>query len=102
MDWQTLRTPDFDYTLFFQAVITGAEGDEVVGQLDLQPIAGTRPATTWQPGEILTDTLTLDLPVLSQGEALRFYLGYYDWRTGERLPVEVGLPRDDKVVLYGE
>ncbi|MBP7964297.1 MAG: hypothetical protein KA003_20105 [Caldilineaceae bacterium] len=103
LSWQTLRTPDFDYTLFFQAVITDADGgDAVVGQIDLQPVAGTRPATTWQPGEILTDTLTLDLPVLGQGETLRFYYGYYDWRTGARLPVETGLRRDDKVVLYGE
>ncbi len=103
LSWQTLRTPDFDYNLFFQAVITDADsGDAVVGQIDLQPVAGTRPATTWQPGEILTDTLTLDLPVLGQGETLRFYYGYYDWRTGARLPVETGLRRDDKVVLYGE
>ncbi len=103
LSWQTLRTPDFDYSLFFQAVVTGAEGDEALGQLDLQPVAGARPATTWQPGEILTDTLTLDLPVLSpsQRENLRFYYGYYDWRTGARLPAVIGLRQDDKVVLRG-
>jgi len=103
--WQTLRTPDFDYNLFFQAVTTGADGgDAVLGQLDLQPIGGTRPATSWLPGEILTDTLTLDLPVLStaQRESLRFYYGYYDWRTGDRLPATVGVLREDKVVLRGD
>jgi len=105
LSWQTLRTPDFDYSLFFQAVSPGPDGsDTVLGQLDLQPVAGLRPASTWQPGEILTDTLSLALPALTpaQAEGLRFYYGYYDWRTGDRPTAVVGLVRDDKVVLRGK
>ncbi len=112
--WQPLRPLPFDYNVFFQALAqtdgatggpTGnaAEGAEaVVAQLDAQPLDGARPATTWTPGEVLTDTYRLDLPpsLSSQdGAPLRYVFGYYDWRDGSRLPVDGGI--SDKVVLYG-
>jgi hypothetical protein len=111
--WQTLHPLDFDYNVFFQAVASGQEQNDnpgavrVVAQLDTQPKGGERPTTSWQPGEILTDTYRLELPTaptvtVSAGE-LEYYFGYYDWRTGERLPVRDPLAGliNDKVVLYG-
>jgi hypothetical protein len=107
--WQTAQPLPFDYNVFFQALTDTPEGVEVVAQLDEQPLQGERPATTWIPGEIFTDTYTLDLSanstVAGGGQAasetgLRYYFGYYDWRDGSRLPVDGGI--DDKLILHGE
>lgn len=99
--WQPVQPIDFDYNLFFQALRPGASGAdyEVVAQLDQQPFS-LRPATTWQPGEILTSTYTLALPVDPASASLRYYFGYYNWQDGTRLPVNRG--PDDKVVLFGQ
>jgi hypothetical protein len=101
--WQVLRPLDFDYQVFFQAVQpTAAGGETVITQLDVQPLQGERAATTWQPGEILTEQyqLAVDRAALEADEPLRYLFGYYDWRDGARLPVDGG--RDDKLILYGE
>jgi hypothetical protein len=100
--WQPLQPLAFDYNVFFQALELdpGGEGYTVVAQLDVQPQGGGRPATTWQAGEILTDTYRLSLPVDPVQVPLRYYFGYYDWRDGSRLPVDGGI--EDKVVLYGQ
>ena len=103
--WQVLRPLPFDYNVFFQALTEGDQGDlQTVAQVDVQPRDGLRPATTWQAGEILTDTYRLDLsavmPTLGPDQpGLTYYFGYYDWRDGTRLPVDGG--RDDKVTFYG-
>jgi len=99
--WQSLQPIDFDYNLFFQALRPTANSGEyeVVAQLDQQPLAD-RPATTWQPGEILTSTYTLSLPIDPASANLRYYFGYYNWQDGTRLPVNGG--PDDKAVLFGE
>jgi hypothetical protein len=95
----------FDYNVFFQALAEDAQGGlQPVAQLDVQPQEGLRPATTWQAGEILTDTYRLDLAAVAPaidvgGPALTYHFGYYDWRDGARLPVDGG--RDDKVTFYG-
>ncbi|MBX3054325.1 MAG: hypothetical protein KF753_22825 [Caldilineaceae bacterium] len=100
--WQPVQQPiDFNYNLFFQALRLAANGTdyEVVAQMDQQPLS-QRPATSWQPGEVLTATYTLSLPVDPARINLRYYFGYYNWQDGTRLPVNGG--PDDKVVLFGE
>jgi hypothetical protein len=94
--WQPLRPLDFDYNVFFQALVV----DDIVAQLDAQPLGEARPATSWQPGEVLTANYTLDRVAASRDMPLTYYFGYYDWRDGRRLPVDGG--RDDKLVLHGE
>src|SRR5690606_27122860 len=59
--WQVLQPIPFDYNVFFQAV-TDNDGWQVVSQLDTQPRQGLEPATTWQVGQIMTDTYQLALP----------------------------------------
>lgn len=102
--WQAMQPLDFDYNVFFQALAPTADGLDVVAQLDTQPLQGERPATTWSPGEIFTDTYTLDLSQAepaadTEGQDLRYYFGYYDWRDGTRLTVDGGI--NDKLILYG-
>ncbi len=101
--WQVLQPPAFDYNVFFQALAGDEAAPQVVSQLDVQPLQGERPATTWTPGEIFTDTYTLDLSAAANAGAsnagLRYNFGYYDWRDGSRLPVDGGI--DDKLIFYG-
>jgi hypothetical protein len=102
--WQPLRSLDFDYNVFFQAIAGEGNEERVVAQLDAQPLAGQRPATGWRPGEILSETYRLDLSAVPPGAPLRYYFGYYDWRDGRRLPMDSGLigVADDKLVLHGD
>lgn len=125
--WQALHPLEFDYNVFFQALTTTDGALQVVAQLDTQPKDGIRSATTWEVGEILTDTYRLDLSALnlasestvseadapksdrsatgksksSQGR-LQYFFGYYDWRDGVRLPVHKPFSsQDDKLLFYG-
>jgi hypothetical protein len=96
--WQVLQPLESDDNVFFQAITGEGPGERVVAQLDAQPLGPERPATTWQRGEILTGRYSLDLP--EGGQDLRYYFGFYDWRSGQRLAVNGGI--DDKLVLHGQ
>jgi hypothetical protein len=98
--WQVLQPLASDDNIFFQAIAGAGEDERVVAQLDSQPAGDANPATSWQSGQILSGRYTLDLSAAPSGEPLRYYWGFYDWRDGQRLPVDGGL--DDKLVLYGE
>ncbi|NJN84671.1 MAG: hypothetical protein HC802_21880 [Caldilineaceae bacterium] len=102
--WQVLQPLPVDYNIFLQAL--AGEGDDlsVVGQLDAQPLGEERAATSWQPGEVLTRTYTVDLSATEarlalEAGGLRYHFGYYDWQDGARLPVDGGI--DDKLIFYG-
>jgi hypothetical protein len=100
--WQPVAVLPTDYNLFFQALAGDEQALTVVAQLDTQPLSNERPATTWRPGEILTNTYQLDLSSVApqlQSAPLQYHFGYYDWRTGARLSVDGGI--DDKLVFYG-
>jgi hypothetical protein len=96
--WQVIHPLLEDDNIFFQA-ISGASADErVVAQLDMQPLGDANPATNWQPGQIFTTRYTLPLEQPVTDAPLRYYFGFYDWRSGQRLPVNGGI--DDKLVLH--
>lgn len=98
--WQPLRPLDVDYNVFFQALVINDEAEQVVAQLDAQPLGEAQPATSWRPGQVLTAAYTLDLSAAPQGrQPLLYYFGYYDWRDGARLPLA---DNDDKLVFYGK
>lgn len=108
--WQTLRTPELDYNVFFQALVPEGDTLSVFTQIDVQPLDGERPATSWQVGEILTDHYRLDLsdlPERAEGETanLQYYFGYYDWQEGgTRQPILATDSQeiDDKLIFYGK
>ena len=97
--WQVLQPLDFDYNIFLQAQAGAEVTPQVVAQLDAQPLAEGPSPTLWQPGEIFSTTYRLDLGSQPVAERLRYIFGYYDWRNGQRLPVDGGIA--DKMVLYG-
>lgn len=97
--WQVLRPLDFDYNVFFQAIDEEADNSIILAQIDTQPLEGLRPATTWQTGEILTDTYNLTWEGATEPD--RFDFGLYNWQTGERLTTARGGLIDDKMVFHG-
>jgi len=58
-----------------------------VRQWDRQPLDGAYPTHLWQPGETLTDPLTLTLPNNLPPGNYRLAIGLYRLDTMERLPL---------------
>jgi hypothetical protein len=85
--WQAEVEMDTDYTVFVQLLDSAGR---VVAQVDLPPLAGAAPTTTWLPGEILTDPYTLTLPAGLPPGDYRLITGLYHAATGERLPLASG------------
>ena len=83
--WQAKTAVSDNYTVFVHLV---DEAGWVVAQHDGVPLFGTRPTTTWQPGERLLDRHELILPGnegMGSGNG-RIIVGLYHSETIERLP----------------
>jgi hypothetical protein len=80
--WQALRSMQTSYKVFVHVVdpVTGA----IVAQDDSVPRHWTHPTNTWQPGEVVEDTLAVPLSGVAPGE-YQLFIGLYDAVTGERL-----------------
>jgi hypothetical protein len=85
--WEALTSMSVDYTVFVHGV---DENDTLVTSHDAQPLNGVYPTSHWEVGQVIVDTLTLDLPAEGlQGEvSLVDYMrvGWYDLSTMERVP----------------
>ena len=92
LEWLVLGPTDIDHNFFVHLTGSGGRG---VGQYDGPPLGGSYPTHRWQPGEHILQrveiTVAKDAP---DGEAI-LSVGWYDWRSGERLP----LPGDDDAAL---
>ena len=69
----------------------------LVSQRDSEPLEGTRPTTTWEPGEIVTDRYGLLLPADLPSGDYQVVLGLYQADTGVRVPA--CCPEGDAVSL---
>ncbi|MFN2199935.1 MAG: ArnT family glycosyltransferase [Caldilineaceae bacterium] len=97
--WRALRTPDFDYTAFVH--VLDREGN-IVAQLDRVPGESRQfLPSSWAPGDIVADFR--EVPVAGDAKPAQIRLGFYNWETGERLPVtEGGQLIGDSVLLEVE
>jgi 4-amino-4-deoxy-L-arabinose transferase-like glycosyltransferase len=59
---------------------------QVVAQRDSEPVAGTQPTPTWQPGEPVADRYGLWLPEGTPPGDYTLVVGFYHPDTGERVP----------------
>ncbi|MCB0227655.1 MAG: glycosyltransferase family 39 protein [Anaerolineales bacterium] len=84
MQWQALRQPDADYTVF--AHLINAQGQWVTGN-DLPLTGGYYPSSLWEGGETVTHTHTLDIPASLPIGGYTVQVGLYDPQSGQRLPV---------------
>ncbi len=75
--WQTAVQAQInhDYTVFVQLL----DGNgALVAQSDAPPVGGSRPTTTWRPGEYITDTHTLTFNRTNVDTPLTLIAGLYD------------------------
>lgn len=81
--WQSLAPVSVDYTAFVHL----QAGDQLAGQLDGQPCAGTYPTSRWRPGEVVMEQRQLALPAGAATGVYDLYVGLYDLATMQRLPI---------------
>jgi hypothetical protein len=90
--WQAERTPVADYKRFVHLY---APATGVVAQDDAMPRAWSYPTSWWRAGEVVSETVALDLAGVPEG-AYGVAVGWYLPETSVRLPT---LEVDDRVVL---
>lgn len=85
LNWQTDAALDRPYKIFVQ--LLNSHG-VLVAQRDSEPVGGSMPTTSWQPGELITDRHGLFLPADLPPGDYRLIVGLYDRDDpAERLPV---------------
>jgi hypothetical protein len=93
--WLARERPSRPWTIFRHLEC----GGNSVGQMDGQPALGYYPADRWRPDDVVEDAV--DITALASWRAgCRAAVGWYDGRTGERLPLTPGatLDHDDTAV----
>lgn len=95
--WQTIASPEEDIALALHLF----DGDgQLVAQYDGHPLDETRPTSSWQPGEMISETVSLPLPPtdLAPG-SYQLELGLYLSGTGERLVVTQPATQSTELLL---
>jgi hypothetical protein len=82
--WRSLRRVDTDYTVFVHLIDAH---ERVWAQQDTHPVGGSRPTSSWEPGEEISDNHGLALPPDVPAGEYRIELGLYDATTARRLTV---------------
>ena len=97
--WQALKTLDDDYTVFVH--LASSDGSNILAQHDGQPDGGGYATGRWTAGEVVADSIRIDLPADAPVQAYDLVVGLYLPETGERLLRlgADGTPVDDKVVF---
>ncbi len=90
--WRVLAPSATDLSLFVHLV---APDGRTVAQLDGPPLDGSYPTNAWQAGEAVLLPLAVDLPPDTPDGPLVVRVGWYDYRSGERLAV----PGDDDAAV---
>jgi hypothetical protein len=102
--YRALAEMDTDYTVFVQLIGPHNPGTNspLWSQADSEPCRGYRPTSTWDTDEILIDEFALAVPAdRIPGEPYALIVGFYNWRTLERLTVldATGEPVGDYLIL---
>jgi hypothetical protein len=93
--WEALGESERNYVRFVHLLDAG---DRIVAQQDGVPSNGDAPVTSWLPGEVLQDDLTIAVPDgLPQG-SYRLAVGMYDPASGRRL----NTPNDQEQILLSQ
>jgi hypothetical protein len=99
--WRLAQPTDKSYTLFVHLLNAA---NELVAQGDTIPVAGLFPTDAWPLGVPVRDQIEVALPPGAPPGRYTISLGWYDWRTGERLSVidPTGQPLVDHIDLAVE
>ncbi len=91
--WQAQHQLSNSYTVFTHLI--NAQG-ELIAQTDRQPAGGSRPTTSWQPGQTISDSYAILLPSNTPPGTYTLQVGLYLWPELTRLSLPDG---SDKVTL---
>jgi hypothetical protein len=95
--WNDRAPVDGDYTVFVH-VLDASE--KVVAQKDQPPGGGTRPTSSWFPGDTIVDHYSLTLPPTLPPGDYPIEVGMYNATDGTRLPVtQDGKPAGDRIIV---
>lgn len=83
-EWLAQRPTPTDQQLF---VHLDDAGGRTVAQFDGPPLDGSHGTDRWLPGERILQPVSLELPADAPAGPLTLRLGWYDYRTQQRLPV---------------
>ena len=95
--WEAVEPVSTDYKVFVHLT---DESGALLAQHDGVPGSGSRPTTTWEPGQAVFDRHGAFLPAQVPGR-IRVWVGLYDPATGERLPLPDGSDRLELTTLEG-
>jgi len=80
--WQGFERLQEDYKVFVHL-----ETDRIWGQEDHVPVCGTRPTTTWLPGEVIVDRYSLLIDPQTPAGSYPILVGMYEPSTGRRMKI---------------
>jgi hypothetical protein len=98
--WQALQPIEGNYTVTVQLL---GPGGVLYGQSDSWPVQGTRPTSTWEPGQPIVDRYTVNLAPDAPSGSYQVLVALYTLNTNTRLVVlnAEGLPVDNKATFPG-
>jgi hypothetical protein len=104
LKWQTQSPIMNRYKVFTHVLgaINPATQSPVWAQMDSEPVGGSRPTTSWQPGETVEDRYGLLIPKDAPPGEYMLEIGIYDANTLARLPVrdeQGNRVADDNIIL---
>ncbi len=80
--WQGAERLEEDYKVFVHL-----ETDHIWGQEDHVPACGTRPTTTWVPGEVIVDRYSLLIDPHTPAGRYPILVGMYEPSAGRRMQI---------------
>lgn len=83
--WKSIAPSSLQYTVFVH--LLDSQGS-LRAQQDTMPRGGALPTSCWVVGEVVSDTITIQLPASVPPGAYTLQVGMYYLPTGERLPVK--------------
>ncbi len=96
LQWQATHPLTTAYKVTLQILDAN---NQVLAQVDSEPVGGTRPTTTWTPGRPITDPYGLPIPLATPPGTYRLILAVYDPVLGSRLPVSGPAGPTDHLLL---
>jgi len=95
--WRSETRPERPYKVFIHAL---TEAGGLAAQRDSEPAGGSRPTTSWAPGELIEDNHGLLLPLDLPAGSYELRLGLYDaFDSTTRLTVDTGDGLSDNMSL---
>ncbi len=96
LSWLATTPIDSHYKVTLQLLDLA---DQVVAQVDSEPVGGMRPTTSWTPGAPILDGYGLPIPFATPPGEYSLILALYDAESGQRLPVIGPGSQEDHLLL---